>query len=220
VLSEPFLSALIATCLLCGLFMALVAGLSVVREREMGTLETIFYGPVSHLDYLLGKYSAYLIGYIVLIAAFLIFCAIIGWLTNLTISALLFYIAILSAAMGMGLIGLGLFIATIMRTVRGTLLLFVGLMLAALTLEVGRVILTSIISSRTFVGLIILRDTVTHLDSLIMWFTPASYLFRGADAALRQNWSEWLGYIAVALLYACITLSLSTALLRKRGVLR
>jgi ABC-type transport system involved in multi-copper enzyme maturation permease subunit len=200
--------------------MALLAGLSVARERELGTLETLFYGPVSHLDYLLGKHLAYLMAYMVMLAAFLVACVVVAFLTHLVLSPLLLAIAGLSVATAMGLIGSGLLVAAVMRTVRGTFLLFVGLMVVVLALEVGQVILTSIVSSRSFAGLIVLRDTMAVLDRIVTWLSPASYLLTGADAAMRQNWPEWIGYVARAVLYGVVTLSLSTELLRRKGVIR
>jgi len=220
VIVEPFLSPLIVMCLLSGLYMALVAGFSIVREKEMGTLEVIFCGPVSHLDYILGKYFAHVAGYIELVMIFLLACVILEFITNLVVSPLLLLIALLSVATAMGLIGLGSLIATIMRTIRGTLFLFIGLMFAILAIEVGQVILTSIVASGNFVGLIVLRDTVEVLSKVLAWFSPVSYLLNGADAVMRHNWLEWLGNIAMALVYGGATIILSTVLLRRKGVLR
>jgi ABC-type transport system involved in multi-copper enzyme maturation permease subunit len=220
VISEPFLSPVLVMCLLGGLFIGLVAGLSVAREWEMGTLETIFYGPVSHVDYLVGKFIAHLIGYTVLLVTFLIACVILGWSTNLIVSSYLISIAGLSITTAMGLVGLGLLLAAIMRTMRGTLLLFLGIILVIISLDVGQIILTSIVTSRNFVGLIILRDTVALINRVTTWFSPFSYLLKGSDAVLRQNNSEWLAYIGGGIVYSGITLSLSILLLRKRGVIR
>src|SRR5207247_4148043 len=40
------------------IFLALVAVATVAREKDAGTLETLFYGPVDHVSYLLAKHLA------------------------------------------------------------------------------------------------------------------------------------------------------------------
>ena len=40
------------------IFLALVAVATVAREKDAGTLETLFYGPVDHASYLLAKHLA------------------------------------------------------------------------------------------------------------------------------------------------------------------
>ena len=52
VLSEPFSIPVIAMCILSSLIISLLAGLSIIRDRELGILETFFYGPISHLCYI------------------------------------------------------------------------------------------------------------------------------------------------------------------------
>ncbi|HZQ09141.1 MAG TPA: ABC transporter permease subunit [Anaerolineae bacterium] len=220
VLFEPFVTPLLGMCILGGLYVALVATLSVTRERESGTLETLFYGPIRFHDYLLGKQVAHLVAYGGMTITFLLVCLVLAWLTHLLLTPLLLAIAGLSLATTAALIGLALWIASLVRTTRGTLLAFVGLIVVVLALQVGEASLVSIVGSQQLLQFVFLRDSLIFLNQIVNWVSPVSYLFQGTDAAVRQSWGEWVMYFLIALLYGLVTLNLAAVQLRRKGVLR
>jgi ABC-type transport system involved in multi-copper enzyme maturation permease subunit len=220
VISDPFLTPLLAVSLLGGFFMALMASLSIARERELGILETLFYGPVSFLDYLLGKFLAHLVAYAGILTAFLLGTAGIAWLTHLALSPSIWPIVFLSASTVAALIGLGLLSAALMRTVRGAFLLLVGAGTVIVVLLAAHVVLTSIVSSRGYTGLITLRDAVAAINRVVTWLSPPSYLISGVDAALRRSWPEWTQNVFASILHAASSMTVSVILFRRKGVLR
>ncbi len=220
VLFEPFIAPLLGMALLGSLFIALVASLSVAHERELGLLETLFYGPVRAREYLLGKHLAHLTAYVGMLAAFLMACLLLSWLTHFALSPLLLPIGGLAVADTFALIGLGILMATLTRTIRGTLFLFLSFVLGVLGIHAAQVILTGIVSSQSFTSLAVLRDTITALDRVVNWLSPAAYLLQGTDAAVRGSWWEVGWYVVAALFYGSSCQVLAVLRLQHTGVLR
>jgi ribosome-dependent ATPase len=218
VLFEPFALPLFAFALFGGLFVSIIGAVSIAREREMGTLETLFYGPVKHQDYLLGKFLGPWQTYITLLAIFLIACFILSWLTQLRISTAIVLIAVFSIFPVGALIALGLLIATFSRTTRATILFFGGLVLFLLLLQGGDALLTNAVSSGSLTGLVFFRDTLTLVDNIVVKLSPASYLVNGVMAVLGANWGEAALQIGIATAYGLAAIILATVTLRRKGV--
>jgi ABC-type transport system involved in multi-copper enzyme maturation permease subunit len=220
VLFAPFVTPLLIVSMLAGLYLALNTGLSVARERELGTLATLFCGPITYHEYLLGKLLASGLLYLIFIALYLAVCAALGVLAHLVISPLLLAIAALGLVTALALVCLSLVCAACMRTARGAVLLFLGLVLVLTTLQVAKVLLVSIVSDTGFVNLVVLRDMMSALDAFVGWFSPIAYPLNGADAALHSNFPTWALSMVLALAYALLGLQLATRMLRKNGVLQ
>ena len=220
VISDPFLTPFLAMCLLGALYVALSAALSVGREREMGTLETLFYGPIGHLDYLVGKFVAHWLVFLAMLVAFSAGCIALSAMTHLRISTAIGGIVGLASVVALAFIGLGLVAATVMRSMRGSLLLFMGLVSAIVVVAGASYILNAVVAGRELLGLIPLRDAVYLLNRFVTWLSPVSYLLNGTDAAVRLNWAEWGRYAIGSLAYGLVALGLATSSLRRNGVMR
>jgi len=220
VLAQPFAIPLIVMSLLGGLFGALSSGISVARERELGTLETLFFGPITHRQYLLGKYLAHLALYTGMLAMFMVAIYLWALMTHLVFEPGLLGVAAMSIAAASAMIGLGLLAGTLMHTTRGTLFLLVGFVLVLLALQIGEIALTIAVSVGGIVSLVVLRDTVSAVNEVATWLSPLTYLLRGEEAALREAWLESLGYLAAVIGYGTVAMGVAGALLRRYGVMR
>jgi ABC-type transport system involved in multi-copper enzyme maturation permease subunit len=220
VLSEPFVTPLVGVSLVGGLFLALLSALSVARERELGTLETLFYGPVSSREYVLAKQCGYLAGYVAMIAAFLLGLAMLALVTHLELSILVLPTTGISIALAASLIGLGLLDGALMRSSRDALLVFVGAVFLIAGLQLGQAILTSVVTSQSLIGLVPLRDALTVLNDSVGWMSPASYFVKGIEAAIQGNWLGWIVFTVAAALYGCLAGWLAAVALMRKGVLR
>ena len=58
--------------ILTGVYLAFSAVVAIARERESGAMELLFYGPVDNVSYVIGKYSAQLTVYCLLIILYLL----------------------------------------------------------------------------------------------------------------------------------------------------
>ena len=147
VLREPFSLPLLGVCVFAALLLGLLAGASVARERESGVLETMFYSPLNDKEYMLGKFLAHWLTYGIMMMVLSVAVWVLAFGTQLSISLRLLLVPIFSSLLSAAAIGLGLFLATVNRTVRGTLLSFLGYFLFFGALSLGQLILTAMARS-------------------------------------------------------------------------
>jgi ABC-type transport system involved in multi-copper enzyme maturation permease subunit len=220
VIFEPMVIPMMGMAIILAAFVAFMAGVSVARERELGTLETLFYGPIHYRDYILGKIIGYWAAYVAMMGLFLLVCVWLGWVTHFVFSGYLVTIAVLSLFAAIALIGGGVLAAALTRSVRGSVFLLLGILIMFLGLPLASGLLTSVVSSQEFTNLTVLRDSVQTLSNLVAYVSPVAYLFNGADAILRGSSSETMGYLLASVAYGITIVFLAIASLRRRGVAR
>jgi len=220
VLFEPFVTPVVAVSVLVGLYLALVTGLGVARERELGTLETLFYGPITPRAYLLGKLLGAGLLYVVVIGLYLASCAALAMTARLVFSPSLFAVAALGLPATLALVCLSLVCAATTRTVRGTLLLFLGVAVVLGALQGGQTLLVSIVSDSRFLDLVALRDTMSLLSGALRWVSPFAYTMDGTQAVLRADITAWALDVALACAYTLVGLHIAAGVLGQKGVLR
>ncbi|MCA1334782.1 ribosome-associated ATPase/putative transporter RbbA [Pseudooceanicola marinus] len=186
--------------LLLMLIPAMLAALSVVREKEMGSIVNLYVTPVTRLEFILGKQLPYVIvamlNYLVLVvAAITVFgVPISGSFATLTLAALLFTLAST---------GFGLVMSSFMRS-----------QIAAIFATA----LLTMIPSVQYSGMI---DPVSSLEgggAVIAQVFPASYfvtIARGVFAKALDLTSLGPDVLALAVIGPAMIL-LSTLLLRKQ----
>ena len=126
VLREPLSLPLLGVCIMASLLLGLLAGLSTARERENGVLESLFYSPLKHAEYILGKFLAHWLMYAGMMLIVMAVVGVLTWTTQLQFSRQLLLVPILSLFLSAAAIGLGLLLAAAVRSMRGTLLSFLG----------------------------------------------------------------------------------------------
>ena len=220
VLFEPMIYPLITISVLVGLFVSFQVGLSIARERELGTLETLFYGPINYQEYIMGKVLGYSSVYVFVLLAYLLGFALLSTLSHLRFSPFLLLIAFHSLFVSFGLVGLGALTAALVRSVRGALLLLAGLFSLMLGLPFVAGLLTGIVSNREFLELIFLRDTLEFMARFISFLSPVAYLLNGTDAIIRQSHVEYILYFGGALIFGLVVSFLAAQLLRQKGIVR
>lgn len=186
-------------CVLTTVIGLLVTGLSVAREREMGTFEQLLVSPLHPLEILLGKALPALLiamvegAFIVLIGVFLLQVPFNGALPLLFGSMAVFLLAI---------IGVGLFVSSLSMTQQQAVL-------GVFMFMVPAVILSGFASP---------IENMPHWLQTLSFGNPVRYfmtIVRGiflkdisAGIVWQQTWPM--------LIIACITLSMATWLFKKR----
>ncbi len=92
VIREPLSLIVLGMLIVSSLFFSIIAGISVVRDREQGVVELLFYGPISHSEYVIGKFLAHWTFYAILAFIFLIGTGMMAWLVKLPISLYLVWL--------------------------------------------------------------------------------------------------------------------------------
>lgn len=173
--------------------------LAVVRERELGTMEQIMVAPIKPSELILGKAIPYTL--LALIATATILVA--GYLLfDVHIKGSFFLLFIVTLVFLLGSLGFGLLISTIAQTQQ------VAFMIAA----IATMLPTFILSGFVFP----IRNMPTWVQA-VTYLIPARYFLVALRGIILKGagFSAFWDQILFLLVYAVLTLSISSARLRK-----
>lgn len=221
VLSNPFAIPLFGAVVLSSIYLAIVSTTTIARERDQGTLEVLFYGPMDAVAYLLGKYLAQMSVYVLMVVIYLIALLLYALVTNFVFGLNLLWAAFLSAATASAIVTVGILLSTLNRSARGALLALLALVLSFLGVQLGHDYvsgLTGGLPRGQSNPLQFLQTILAWLDRLFSWLSPFAHLERGIDALLRGSAGEYLLMLGLSLLYAVVAFWLAARTLRRKGV--
>lgn len=221
VLSHPFAASLFGAAVLFSVYLGLISTLSIARERDQGTLETLFYGPVDPEAYLLGKYLSQMSTYILMAAAYLAVLAAYALFTNFAFTASLLWAAILSTTTASAVAAGGILLSALNRSARGALFALLAVVAAFLTVQLGHDLVADLaagLPQNRPNPLLFLQTLLTWLDIAANWLSPFAHLERGIDTLLRGSPGEYLLMAGLSLAYTVLGLGLAARTLRRKGV--
>jgi ABC-type transport system involved in multi-copper enzyme maturation permease subunit len=220
VLMDPFRPSVGIAMLVLALFFAVSAAVSAARDRESGTLEVLFYGPVDEITYVLGKAGGLLLAYLAALPLLLASLALLSWMSGFDLTPPNIVSVLLSIVPVAQVIAFGVLLSIGIGRVRSAVLLLVGVVGVLLGIQVayGMVLLVPISDPSSPV--LALRDALAALDAARSWISPFAYLERVVDGATRGNWQSALRSLAAAIVYAVVIIALAAWWLRRRGVWR
>jgi ABC-type transport system involved in multi-copper enzyme maturation permease subunit len=220
VLADPFRPSVTVAILVLALFFAVSAAVSAARDRESGTLEVLFYGPVDEITYVLGKAGGLLAAYLAALPLLLAALALLAWMSGLTLTPAILVSIVLSVVPVAEIVGFGILLSVGIGRVRSAVLLLIGIVALLLGLEVAyRVVLLVPISDPAS-PVLPLREALGALTMAAAWISPFAWLERVVDGALAGVWRDALLSLAAALVYAALMIGLAALWLRRRGVWR
>ena len=213
--SFPFRWVIILT----SVYLAFSAVVAIARERESGAMELLFYGPVDNVSYVLGKYSAQLTVYCLLIILYLICFFILSNIAGVQIPASFYMMMLLSLVTGAYLISVGVFVSTMSRNVRSATLVFLTLIASTLLIQASQAWLSNIAPESDYYNpVLLLQQLLGWIQVVLTWLSPFSYLNYGVSEMLRGNMSAFLRVVGLSFVF-CITFVFSSIIgLKIRGV--
>jgi ABC-type transport system involved in multi-copper enzyme maturation permease subunit len=220
ILADAFTLPFYVAALVVMLFLALASAATIAREKDQGTLEVLFYGPVDHWAYVLAKHLAQLLGYVAaslaLAALLLSYAAISG----LRLAGAFPFALLLSVAVAAAVAAAGICCSALTRSVRAaiTLLLAVAALLTAVRL--GATLVSGIALTNNASPLLFLRDLLIGVDRVVAYISPVAVFEQGIDAAVRGDALGYAGWLLLAGLHALLLLTASVVALQRRGVRR
>lgn len=219
ILSGAFNFPLFVTIFLAAIFLALTSVMTIARERDTGTIEVLFYGPIDSGAYVLGKYLAQLVTYVVM----LLLLGVVFWLfvnaTNFTFPLSLGWVILLSVLVASDVIAFGIFLSALSGKVRTALAIFLGVVLILLAIQFGDELVIAIpLESRYYNPVLVLQSTLSHLGQVARWLSPFSYLMQGMEAVRRGDSTGYLTVTVVSLLFTLLFLVLAILALSRKGV--
>jgi ABC-type transport system involved in multi-copper enzyme maturation permease subunit len=220
VLTDPFRPSVAVAMLVLALYFAVSAAVSTARDRESGTLEVLFYGPVDELTYVLGKVGGLLLAYLAVLPLLLASLALLAWMSGFALTPAIPVSVVLSIVPVAVVVGFGVLLAVGLGRVRSAVLLLIGIVavLLGIRLAYSMVLLVPIADASSPV--LPLRDALAALDAAAGWISPFAWLERVVDGALRATWRSALASLVAAIGYALLIIGLAALWLRQRGVWR
>jgi ABC-type transport system involved in multi-copper enzyme maturation permease subunit len=218
VMVNPLNYPLFIAVIIGATYLALTSTISVAKERDQGTLEVLFYGPVDSTTYIMAKFVEQLITFLGLIVVYIAVFFIISKMTNFGMDGSFLAMAGLSVLLAASIVAFGLLLSTISRSARTSVIVLLLLLLAFLAVDIVANILNSMSAKDMSVTLIYARVAVDMINRGLKWISPFAYLNRGIAAVGLRSAGRILSSIGASLLYTAILLALAIQFLDRRGV--
>lgn len=216
--AAPFRGPLLGALLVVSFFLAISAVLSVARDRDRGTLEVLFYGPIDETTYLAGKLVGLLGAYVAVVPMVLAGLVVLGALTGFAIGLNLLVALALSIVPAAGIVTVGLLLSAAAKRVRSSILFFVtavGLFIGA---GVSYTLVSRIPVEDPASPILPLRDALGAIDTALSQISPFTYLEQIFDWANVGSWAAVGRSLVLSLAGTVIVALLARWALRWRGV--
>jgi len=214
----PLNYPLYITLVIISLYLVMLSGVSISREREQGTLEVLFYGPVTPGSFLWGKYLKDLCLGMVALGFTTLYFYLVSVLTNIGFTMGLVKALIMSIFLISCVVSFGLFISSLTGRIRSSVLALVAILGAFLAIQFAYNALLGFEKESLSVPMLYVRQAMSYVFRGISWISPFAYLSRGLDSVVLENPLLYLANIGYALLYSLIFMFLSVYVMSKKGV--
>lgn len=219
-LTNPITSPLFVAVGLAATYLGLCSSLSISRDRDLGTMEVLFYGPVDSISYVLGKYFHQLLAYLVILVFSLINFYAISLVTNVGFSIDILSIMFLSIFLTSCMVSFGILLSVSTRRVIVSVVLFLALVLFFLVFSMVHTWIMSIAGQNLTPTMVYVRVILDNANNFIKWISPVDYFLRGMSAVFRQDPGGYALSILSSLIYSLVLLSLSVGMFQRKGVRR
>jgi len=216
--ASPLSYPLFIATAVCAIYLAFASVTSIAREKDMQTLEVLFYGPVDYTSYILSKYLKGVISYIFIIVFLAVYFLVVSMTSNLGLSMKLLRVLLLSFFLSSCVITFGIFISTLTESVRTAVLLFLGIVGGLIAIQVIHGMLIKMEEAHLSPLLLHLRNTISIINAGVKWASPFYYLNEGMEAVKLGNMGKYTLSLVASIIYSIIALLLSILVLKKKGV--
>jgi ABC-type transport system involved in multi-copper enzyme maturation permease subunit len=220
ILSDAFSAPFFAAATIAMFFLALTSVASVAREKDQGTLEVLFYGPVDHSAYVLAKHLAQVAAYFGMgVALAVLFLAYSG-LTALRLGPEFAFDVLLSVFTAAAVAAFGLLLSTLTRGVRSAYALFLAITILFLAIHFGSQLLSGVRLANNFSPLLLVRDLTIGLDTVVSVVSPFAVFETGVDAVVRHSVVDYVSMLLLSCVHCVVLLAGAVYFLQRKGVRR
>jgi len=177
----------------------------------------LFYGPVDERSFILGKYVAKMITYILLMAAAAVFIAALAAVLGVGISQTLIKLPLMSVLLASCIISLGIMLSALTSGVTSAIFLLIVFMAAMVGIKIAGLIL-GLIPGFIHPLVSAAKDISVTLLSVTQLISPVEYLGLGLYAISSSDPLSYLKAFLYPAAYSAALLLLSTYIIRRRGV--
>lgn len=220
VLPDPINRPFFVTIGLAATYLGLCSAIAISRERDQGTLEVLFYGPVDSISYVIGKYMQQMLTFCVVLLFTLINFGALSLVTNLGFSGSLIGILALSLFLASCMIAFGIFLSAITKRMMVSVVFFLGLVLFFLGFWVAHAWVQSIPGKDLTTILVYARVILDNLNSVVEWISPLAYFNRGSVAIGLGSGVGYLLSVVSSMVYSGLLLAFAVYAFNRKGVRR
>jgi len=214
----PLNYPLYITIIIISLYLVIVSAISISREREQGTLEVLFYGPVTTGSFLASKFLKDLFLGIISLGFTACYFYLVSAFTNLGFTMGLIKALIMGVFLIACVVSFGLFISSLTGRIRSSVLALVAILGAFLAVQLAYNTLLGFEKETLSIPLLYLRQTLHFVFKAINWISPFAFLSRGLDSIILESTALYLQNILYCTIYSIVFLILSIYSMKKRGV--
>jgi ABC-type transport system involved in multi-copper enzyme maturation permease subunit len=214
--SYPLFLPLLSTVVIVSFYLVILSAVSVTREREHGTLEVLFYGRVSPITFVLGKYVADVLVYVLILALTGLYLTAVSAITNLGLNPALLKTFLLTIFLSSCMVSFGLMAATLTGKIRTCIVVLVAVLPASFIVS----FLHQSAAAQVLPWLATAEEIplVALLIRVVDWVCPFGYIFRGMNAIQMEVTAPYIANILYSILYTVVLLITAVLFLRWRGV--
>jgi len=216
--ADPLSYPLFIATTVSAIYLALSSVTAIAREKDMQTLEVLFYGPVDHTSYILSKYLKEMLSYTFIslfLSSYFVAASIIS---KLELSIEFLWVLFLSFAICSCIIALGILISALTESVRTSVFLFIVILGAWMTLHVAHEVLIKMDAEQLSLPIVYLRSTLSVIVFWTKWLSPFHYLSEGMEAVSIGNSAKWSMCVIFPMIHSTIALFLSILVITKKGI--
>lgn len=201
----------------CAVYLALASVTSIARERDMQTLELLFYGPVDHTSYIFAKYLKAVLSYLFIAILLVCYFVVASLTSNLGLSFKFLEVLVLSLFLSSCVITFGIFMSTLAESVRTAVLLLLGIVGGLIAIQIALDVLMTM-GDNLAPTLLYLRKTLSILHAIVKWVSPFYYLNKGMEAVSVGSAAKYAASGISSIIYSAVFLMLSILALKIKGV--
>ena len=215
--ASPFAYPLFIATGVCAVYLALTSVTSIARERNMQTLELLFYGPVDHASYIFAKYLKAVLSYLFIVLLLVVYFVIASLISNLGLSFKFLGVLVLSVFLSSCVITCGIFMSTLSGSVRTAVLLLIGIVGGLIAVQLALEVLMNMGDSLA-PALLYLRNSLSVVHAVVKWVSPFYYLDQGMEAVALGSVAKYAVSGIFSTVYSALFLMLAILALKIKGV--
>jgi ABC-type transport system involved in multi-copper enzyme maturation permease subunit len=218
VMASPLNNPLFYAVIVAALYTAISSSTALSREKDKGTLEILFYGPVDYASIILAKFLEDLVSFLIIMLLVTLYFVYAAITTNLGFSITYLYTVILAVFLAASMSSFGLWLSSLTTRIRTSILLFILIMGGFLGIQFLEGYILTLKPENLSLSMIYIMGVVSNILRVIKWASPFNYLTNGINAVALGSTSLYLENMLGALVYTALLLTLTVYTLKWKGV--
>jgi ABC-type transport system involved in multi-copper enzyme maturation permease subunit len=216
--TDPFLGPAVVYIQAISTYLAVSSAVTIARDKDRGTLELLLYGPVDYFSYVIAKFISQIICHGASLAFLVMYMLVLSVTTPFHMSFIPLVLVLLSI-FSLGCVSsMGIFLSSVSKNVRRSVLIIVGLILLLAALEAGYGALATLDIQDPRSPLLYFRSALGGIYQLGGILSPFASLSRIELAVRVANPTLYLTAVLGSLAYTGFFLTAAAIVLSRKGV--